>query len=117
MRLEFFRAEFQVNNTINISITMHFITFFVVSIVMCSFATSLTIISSDVAYPDNNIDNDITNDIVRLNDKQTNILETIYAKQSYGKSHRFYFTTGERVAGRHRIVFILMDVLNIYFSI
>lgn len=67
---------------------------------MCSFAASLSIISSNAAYQDNNIDNDKTRDNLRSNGEPSNILETIYAKQSFGKSHRFYFTTGERVVGR-----------------
>lgn len=38
----------------------------------------------------------MTSDHLNGNYGQNNILETVYAKQSVGKSHRFYFTAGER---------------------
>lgn len=61
-----------------------------------------TIISLDTFYDDNSIDstaNDMS--IVNLNpaNGESNILESVYAIQSIGKSHRFYFTQGERKEG------------------
>lgn len=81
---------------------MHFITFSVVSILLCNSAISYTIISSDLVN-DNFIDFSDDDDMAIINSGENygnnNILETTYASQSVGKSHRFYFTAGERQNG------------------
>lgn len=75
---------------------------FVVSILLCSLAMCSSIISLDTYY-DNSIDSSMANDMSIDNvysvDGMSNILETMYVRQSLGKSHRFYFTQGERKEG------------------
>lgn len=73
-----------------------------VSILLHSFAMCSTIISVDTYY-DNSIDSSMANDMSIENiysaEGMSNILETMYVRQSLGKSHRFYFTQGERKEG------------------
>lgn len=76
---------------------MNFITIAFISFLLCNFAISSIIISSDAAY--NNFIAANEDDIKVENFGGNNILETVYAKQSFGKSHRFFFTTGERKEG------------------
>lgn len=74
----------------------------VLSILMCGFAMSATIISLD-PYNNNNpffsMEDDVSMNDVYTVDGVSNILETVYVSQSLGKSHRFYFTQGERKEG------------------
>lgn len=77
-----------------------------VAILICSIypITCKTIISSNAYYEDdddpfNPMTNDMTIDDFNLVDRVSNLLETVYASQSFGKSHRFYFTQGERKEG------------------
>lgn len=78
---------------------MNFITIALISFLFCNFAVSITIISSNSIFDDTSIDfseSDMTSDTFSGNYGQNNLLETVYARQSVGKSHRFYFTVGER---------------------
>lgn len=79
--------------------TMHFIEILLVPVLMCTIAASISIISvgSDIS------ENDISMGNSSLHDEGSNILETIYARQSFGKSHRFYFNVGERKDGNESI--------------
>ncbi|XP_031628198.1 uncharacterized protein LOC116343987 [Contarinia nasturtii] len=76
---------------------MNFITFAFISILLCNFAIGLTIISSDAVY--NNFIDSTENDKNVEKFGGNNVLETTYGKQSLGKSHRFFYTVGERVEG------------------
>lgn len=93
---------------------MNSIKVLVVSILMCSFAMCATIISMDTFY-DNSIDsmeNDMSIDDLYSFDGVSNILETVYVSQSYGKSHRFYFTQGERKDGKQIVIYFLIQVIS-----
>lgn len=88
---------------------MNSIKILVVSVLMCSVAMCATIISMDT-YSDNFIDsigNDMTMDDSYSIDGLSNILETVYVSQSFGKSHRFYFTQGERKEGNQTVIFLI----------
>lgn len=81
---------------------MILIKFLAVVILLCSFAMCTTIISLDT-FDDNAIDsegNDMSIENLIVANGVSNILETVYASQSIGKSHRFYFTQGERKDGK-----------------
>lgn len=87
------------------NLKMHSITVFLASFLLCNFVTTFTIIQSDLVYNDivDFLDN---NDLSYENLEPTannNILETMYAKQMVGKSHRFFFTTGERKDGKYQM--------------
>lgn len=79
--------------------TMHFVKVFFISVLMCTFATSITIIS----VSNDTSENDISMENSSSTIKGSNILETVYARQSVGKSHRFFFTVGERKDGNYSI--------------
>lgn len=74
------------------------------SVLMFSVAMCASIISFDTFADDNSIDsseNDMSIDNLNsIDGGVSNILETMYAIQSFGKSHRFYFTQGERKDGK-----------------
>lgn len=75
----------------------------VVPILMCGFAMCATIISMDTYYNNPVIaieDDDMSMGDLYSFDGVSNILETVYVSQSFGKSHRFYFTQGERKDGK-----------------
>lgn len=70
---------------------MHFITIFLASFLLCNLVTSLTIISSDRGF------NDVDDDEFAFVDLNSNsISQTMYVSQDVVKSHRYYFTVGER---------------------
>ncbi|XP_055297490.1 uncharacterized protein LOC129566025 [Sitodiplosis mosellana] len=84
---------------------MHFITIALISFLLCNFAVSITIISSNSVF-DDTVDfseSDMTSENFSEDESRNNLFETVYAKQSLGKSHRFYFTVGERQNGDEQL--------------
>lgn len=70
---------------------MHFITIFLASFLLYNLVTSFTIISS------NRVFNDFDDDEFAFAVSDTkSVLQSMYVSQEVGKSHRFFFTVGER---------------------
>lgn len=95
--------QVRLRNLLQIKRTMNSVTVFLVMILWCSCTMGSTIISMDTFYDENTIDsteNDMSIDNLMSANGETNILESVYAMQSIGKSHRFYFTQGERKEGK-----------------
>lgn len=85
---------------------MHFITKCFVAFLLCNFAASYIIIVSDRDFNDF-ADNDISMDDLNTKGSSHDVLETVYLDQKVGKSHRFFFTVGERKDGKCNLFIVI----------
>lgn len=85
----------------NKSIKMQFFVISLTSVFMIGFTTSFTIIltGDDDDFSGFTHDNEISVEKLVTHNKRYNVLESMYTSQDVGKSHRFYFTAGERQDG------------------
>lgn len=90
---------------------MHFITIFLASFLWWNAVTSVTIISSDRAY--NDLDNDDFSSEY-LGTENFGVSQTMYVSEKVGKSHKFFFTVGERKEGNYvtNLFIIIISQVN-----
>lgn len=68
--------------------------------------------SADNLFVDENAIDFETGDLLLQGGESDHILETIYASQPVGKSHRFYYTAGKREASKELFFFLIHIQVN-----